>query len=358
MSRTATFPALVQDFFQRYLVVERRLRPNTVLAYRDAIKLFLRFLEQDRGRTPDALQLEEVLTPEAVLAFLAWLERERKCGMRSRNHRLAVVKSFALYVARVAPEHLERCQRVRALSCGRVDQPEVEYLEQQEAADLLQATGHGPYGLRDRALALLLYNTGARVQEIVDVNVSDLHLEAAPHVLLRGKGGKERTCPLWARTTRALKRWLDSLPRNEADSPVFVSVRGTRITRSGVAYVLRRTARRAGLEHPACAKRVTPHVIRHTTAMHLLEAKVDLSVIANWLGHASLSTTHDYVVLTDRMKQRALLASLQGLPELLAGSPPQEDLLAWLESLSTRSRYVESPSRDRPGVRLPARDST
>lgn len=290
---------LVQDFFEKHLTVERHASRHTVLAYRDALKLFLHHTAERHGCTADELDTE-VLDVEPVRSFLDWLETERHCTARTRNHRLAVIKAFARYVASVAPEHLERCRRIRQLRPAQFEHPAIEYLEEDEMLELVRAIDPAK-GHRDRALLLLLYNTGARVQEVVALDVEDLRLDPVPLVTLEGKGRKQRTCPLWARTVEALVAWLAE--RGGADGPLFVNTQGHRLSRSGVAYILRKLADRADIS-PRHATRVSPHVIRHTTAMHLLHAGADITTIAAWLGHAQLSTTHGYVEIDLRMKQK------------------------------------------------------
>ena len=325
---------LVQDYFEKHLAIERNASRNTVLAYRDALRLFLGHAAQRMGCAADQLD-HTILDVDAVQSFLGWLEKHRKCGPRTRNQRLAAIKAFARYVASVAPEYLERCRRIREMASARFDQPEVEYLDDDEMVELVKAATGG----RDRALFLLMYNTGARVQEVVDLDVCDIRLDPVPIVTLEGKGRKQRTCPLWARTVDALEQWLAQ--RGDAAGPLFLSAQRRRLSRSGVAYILRKLSTRADLS-PRHATRVTPHVIRHTTAMHLLHAKVDITTIAAWLGHSQLATTHGYVEIDLRMKQKALAATT-ALPELSQGNFPEGDLLTWLAGLGRSRRYVQSP---------------
>lgn len=334
---SATLQALVQDFFEKHLTIERHASRHTVFAYRDSLKLFLRYAAERAGCTADRLDYG-VLDVEVVCSFLLWLEKQRHCGPRTRNHRLAVIKAFARYVASVAPEHLERCRRIRELPPARFEHPEVNYLEDDEVLELMRAIVPAE-GRRNGALLLLLYNTGARVQEIVDLDVCDVRLDPLPVVTLEGKGRKQRTCPLWARTVDALNAWLSE--RGTTNGPLFLNTQGRRLSRSGVAYILRKLAERAGLS-PRHAARISPHVIRHTTAMHLLEAGVDITTIAAWLGHSQLSTTHGYVEVNLRMKQEAVAAAAV-LPELAQGEFPQGDLLTWLDALGRPKRYAQPP---------------
>jgi integrase/recombinase XerD len=331
----APLQALVQDFFEKHLTIERHASHHTVLSYRDSLRLFFRYAAERAGCNADQLDYG-VLDIEVVRSFLAWLEKQRQCGARTRNHRLATIKAFARYVASVAPEHLERCRRIRELKPAHFEHPEINYLEDDEVLELMRALAPTE-GRRDRALFLLLYNTGARVQEIVDLDVCKIRLDPVPLVTLEGKGRKQRTCPLWARTVEALKAWLAE--RGTDDGPLFLNTQGRRLSRSGVAYILRKLAAGAGLS-ARHAVHVSPHVIRHTTAMHLLEAGVDITTIAAWLGHAQLATTHGYVEVNLRMKQAAVAAAAT-LPELTQGEFPQGDLLTWLDALGRPQRYVQ-----------------
>jgi site-specific recombinase XerD len=328
----------VQDFFEKYLTTVRNASANTILAYRDCFKLFLRYAAENAGVEIDRLD-HSILEVEAVRSFLEWLERVRGCGARTRNQRLAAIKSFARYLASAAPEHLERCRRVREIPTAAFQRPEVEYLEIDEVAKLLTAAGADP---RDRALLLVLHNTGARVQELVDLDIVDVRLDPVALVTFEGKGRRQRTCPLWPRTVSAIEQWLDQ--RGRGEGPLFLNRQGRRLSRSGVAHILSTIAAKAQLE-PRHARRVTPHVIRHSTAMHLLESDVDITTIAAWLGHSGLDTTHAYVEINLRMKQQALAAAKLP-PQLERGSFPKGKLLNWLAALGRPRTYAQPP----PGI--------
>ena len=211
-----------------------------------------------------------------------------------------------------------------------------------------------PAGRRDLALLLLLYNTGARVQEVADLNVGDIHNDAIPFVRLLGKGRKQRSCPLWSRTTTAIRRMLADRRDLDASQPLFLGARGQRLSRSGITYLLRRCQQNSGVM-PQRAERLSPHVIRHTTAMHLLQSGVDITTIAAWLGHAQLATTNGYVEIDLRAKQAAI-ANETALPEACRGEYPSPDLIDWLERIGRRSSYVqceEAESRPRGHPRPP-----
>ena len=345
----ATFQALVQDFFMQHLTIERNASRHTIAAYRDAMKLFLRYASSAAACSPDQLD-HTVLDIHTVRAFLDWLLRERQCGPRTRNQRLAALKSFARYVALVAPEHLERCRLIRALPPARFEQPEVGYLTDDEIVRIIAAPDAStPAGRRDRALLLLMYNTGARVQELVDLDVGDIQHGAVPVVRLLGKGRKHRCCPLWSRTLAAIDRMLTDRPRAGLDQPLLVNARGRRLSRSGVAHLLRRAQTSADVS-PTRAARLSPHVVRHTTAMHLLQSGVDLTSIAAWLGHAQLSTTHAYVEIDLRTKQAAIAVE-SALPEIADAQYPTAHIVGWLERLAARPRYAQSPPATGPKTR-------
>jgi site-specific recombinase XerD len=219
---------------------------------------------------------------------------------------------------------------------------EVRYLDDDEVTKVVKASD-ASRSLRDRALLLVLYNAGLRAQELVDLNVADIHLDPVPYAVIVGKGRKQRTCPLWPRTVESIRAWLEELGAPEATAPLFVNARGGRLSRSGVADIIRRLVVRADFV-PRHAKRISPHVMRHTTAMHLLQAGVDITTIAAWLGHAQLATTHGYVEINLRMKQAAVAALATSLPKLPRYKFPSGDLLTWLENLG-RHRVMRSPSR-------------
>lgn len=329
----------IQDFFEKYLTIERNASRNTILAYRDAFRLYLQHAAEKHGVTVDQLD-DSILELDTVRSFLEWLERVRGSSPRSRNQRLAAIKTFARYLASIAPEHLERCRRIRAMRMAAFERPEVEYLEPDEVAQLLAGAGDDR---RNRALVLLLYNTGARVQELVDLDLASLRLGPVALVTFDGKGRRQRTCPLWKKTVVAIQQWLAE--RGPHPGPLFVNRQRLRLSRSGVAYILSAIATRAKLE-PRRARRVTPHVIRHTTAMHLLQSDVDITTIAAWLGHSTLDTTHGYVEIDLRMKQKAL-AAVKLPPGLTGGSFPRGKLLAWLANLGKTHNYALPPPVNR-----------
>ena len=307
MQMTPTFTVIVQAFFEQHLVAERGLSSNTILSYRDTMRLLLEYLTKELQRAPDRLTLEDFDTTR-VRQFLDWLETSlRHCTARTRNQRLAAIKAFFRYVATRTPEHLDRCRQIRDISAKRVEHKTVRYLEESEMQAILKGIAPpAPDAVRDQALLTLMYNSGARVSEIVGLNVLDLRLGAAPKVRVMGKGQKERDCPLWSQTVELLRQWLKfrGLPEN-ANAPLFVNARGERLTRSGIAYILKRAAQHADLpSDPTRPKNITPHVIRHTTAMHLLTSGVDdITVISAW--PRTCATQHNSYLRRDQQPNEA-----------------------------------------------------
>lgn len=327
-----SFPSLVQDFFCQRLLAQRNASPCTIAAYRDTFRLLLRYVQDQRQTAPTALTLADLDAP-LLLAFLDHLERDRHNAIRSRNARLIALRSFLHYAAGRDPANLPTIQRALAIPCKRCDTPLLGFLTREEVAAVQTALDLTTWsGRRDQALFATLYNTGARVSEAVDLRVADLvgGREATLH--LRGKGRKERVVPLWKSTVRLLASWLatrNALP----ETPLFPNHGGQRMTRSGVAHRLRLAVKKAAATCPSLrGRRISPHTFRHTTAMHLLQAGVDLTVIAIWLGHESPTTTHRYVEADLEMKRRALAALPEPVP-CKAPFTPSDDLLAFLDGL-------------------------
>lgn len=325
---------LLHSFFVDHLVALKGLRPASVRSYRDAIRLFLVFAATDKGCKITRLVLED-LSFDRVLQFLCHLEEVRGNHIRTRNQRLAVVHTFFEYVASRAPEMLHVCQRVAAIPIKRTPPAETHYLEPDEVETLMKALPrHGRLALRDRTLLLFLYNTGARVQEVADIRVEHLKFHPQPQVRLHGKGDKWRTCPLWEETARLLRALLESRGKSATPhDPVFTSVRGSPLTRFGIYKIVRRHASLL----VDTKWRLSPHVFRHTAAMHLLEAGVEVNVIRGWLGHADLSTTNRYAQINTRAKEQALRVCEPSRASGGSPDPPvwrsDDALLRWLDSL-------------------------
>lgn len=331
-AKAPTFASLLQDFFCDRLQRQRGASPHTVASYRDTFRLLLGFAEKSLRRAPMRLTLQD-LTPRFVLAFLDHLENERGNAVRTRNIRLAAIRSFFQHAARRTPDALPQCQQVISIPFKRFDRPEVGFLSRDEINALIAAPPESTWsGARDRVIFRVLYNTGARVTELIGLNLNDVSLDGAASVRFRGKGRKERSVPLWKTTRNSLRRWLQCLPEAPG-APVFTNRRGERLSRSGVQARLNVAVARATPNCPSLnGRRITPHVLRHTTAMHLLQAGIDIAVIALWLGHESPSTTHMYLEADLALKERALAR----LPEARGCRPRyrvNDRLLAFLEAL-------------------------
>jgi site-specific recombinase XerD len=316
--------ALVR-FFQDYLPNQRGMSTHTIRSYRDAIVLFLGFASQDAGHGVERLEIED-LRPERVTQFLASLENQRGNGVATRNARLAALHTLARFLATEHPQHMATLQAVLAVPFKRGGKnAPIEYLEQDEVRELLAAIDRSDdQGRRDYALFALMFNTGARVQEILNLRARNVRLDAPAQVRLTGKGNKIRVCPIWASTAQLLRPLCSEREGDDADMPLFVNQRGQPLTRFGVRYLLRRHLANAATRSPTLGgKSIHPHSIRHTTAIHLLKAGVDFASISQWLGHASLNTTMVYARADLDLKRQALL---QVFPDALA--PPKAGSLA------------------------------
>ena len=335
---TPTLGSLLYHFLLDYLPQQKGLRPSTVSSYRDTMRLFLAAVATDARQGVSELQLEQ-LTFERVLNFLRDLEHCRHNCISTRNQRLAALHTFFEYIGRQVPEMLHVSEKVSAIPIKRVALPEMCFMSREEIQRLFgQLPDRGRYALRDRALLLFLYNTGARVQEVSDLRLAHLTLAAPASVRLHGKGDKWRSCPLWNETVRALRSLLDQQRIVDPEAPVFTSASGQALTRYGIYKRVRKYA--AGIEDSKAVprpRRITPHVFRHSTAVHLLEAGVEVNVIRGWLGHVSLDTTNRYAEITLRMKEEAL--KLCEPDEVRSGRPAQptwpkdDELMRWLTSL-------------------------
>jgi site-specific recombinase XerD len=328
----------IRSFFEQHLVSQRGLSSHTILAYRDTMKLFLGFAARQRRKSTINLSLED-LNADTVRRFLDHLERVRQNTAATRNHRLAAIHSFFQYLAATDPRFIAHCQSIVAIPFKRRDHRIPEYLERKEVqAIFAQINGRTIWGQRDDALLRLLYNTGMRVQELVNLDVNHLRFSRPYTVRIFGKGRKERTCPLWKESVDALKIYLEarSIRWNET-GPIFVNAEGDRLTRFGVRYIIaRRVADAAKICPTLLTRNVTPHTFRHTTAMHLLQSNVDLSMIRSWLGHASIQTTHGYVEIDLEMKCKTLQACKKLIPtkkKRRSSWQKSPDILSWLSNL-------------------------
>jgi integrase/recombinase XerC len=337
MKNVSSLPALLRSFFEDHLAGQRDVSPNTIKAYRDAFLLFLRFAAKRSNRQVIRLQMED-LGPATLKDFLDHLENERRNCVATRNCRLVAIHRFFAFVAMCEPLHAQLCRKILDIPIKKTTTCPMTYLERDEVKTLLAAPelSH-PLGLRDLTLLTFLYNTGARVSEAVTLDVADVRFEAPAQVRITGKGRKQRWCPLWAETVERLRVYLQQRRLNDrSPQPLFVNARGQRISRHGVNVIVQRHFRTAAQQRRSLErKRIGPHTFRHTAAMHLLQAGVEINVIRAWLGHVSVATTSQYVEIDMKMKQEALKRCEPLVPTSVRGAPwrLREDLIQWLHDL-------------------------
>jgi site-specific recombinase XerD len=329
-------PHLVESYFREHLQRVRGASAHTVHAYRDTLRLLFAFLTEQLKRPVVELRTTD-LVAEHILAFLSHLESQRHNTAVTRNCRLAAIRSFFHHLMRHDPMHADQYARVLSVPAKRTKPAAVTYLEPEEVKVILaQPDRRTLRGIRDHALLLFLYNTGARASEALAVRPGDLNLAPPRRVRLHGKGSKDRFCPLWKETAAALRRVI-AAPEFRASDPVFRNARGEALSRDGLAYILAKyAAMAAGTRSTRTRIRVTPHVFRHSCAVALLQAGVDVSVIRDYLGHASTATTSRYISTNLQLKREALDAfwKRSGLaPTRPRPWPPRPDVLAFLASL-------------------------
>jgi len=322
----------VRRFLLEHLVSERNLSRNTQASYRDTLTLLLPFASEHSGRAIDRMTVDD-LTPAIVRKFLDHVEYVRGCSGVTRNHRLGTIHSLAKFIGMRSPLHIAWVTEIRAIPFKKTAKNLIGYLERAEMGALLKAPDRRTaLGDRDHAVLLFLYNSGARADEAAGLLIGNLHLKGSPAVRIMGKGNKWRLCPLWPATVTALSRLVTG--RNETE-PVFLGRRNERMTRFGIHRLVANYARLASKSTPSLSlKRVSPHTIRHTTAVHLLRSGVDINTIRAWLGHVSLDTTHVYAEVDMEMKATALASvDIKGLPQ----TPPRRtnlpSLMAFLKGL-------------------------
>lgn len=335
MTRTLSAPSfavLVQEFFGQRLLQQQNASAHTVASYRDTMCLLLRYFQERRGKQAADLVVTDLDAP-TVLAFLDDLERRRHNSIRTRNSRLAALRSFLKYATARDPNALPVAQRVLAIPMKRFERPLLGYLSRVEVAAILEAPDARTWsGRRDRALLGLLYNSGARVSEATAWRRADVTLEPSRSIQIRGKGRKQRIVPLWKGTASRLKEWLGEIGA-AVETPLFPNRHGGSLSRSGVEERLEHAVRVAAQRCVTLrGRKISPHTLRHTTAMHLLQSGVEVTVIALWLGHESPETTHQYVEADITMKER-VLGKVEEVSAKRSRYQPKPALLKFLEEL-------------------------
>lgn len=334
-SRAPTLQSLVESFFRVYLIQSCGASPNTICAYRDTLRMLFIYLCEYLRRPIESLRLDDV-NVNATIAFLEHLEKDRSNKIASRNARLAAIHTFVRYLLENDPEHAAQYARVLSLRSKRAPIGLAKYLEPEEVKELLaQPDQSTPAGGRDYALLLFLYNTGARISEALNVRAEDLSLDKPQHARILGKGNKTRICPLWPETARALSQ-LPEVRNGRGRDVVFCNRSGGKLTRDGASYLLRKYNDMAARTAPAFPKgRISPHVLRHSCAVALLQGGVELTVIRDYLGHKSIATTNRYVSTNLKMKRETLekFWRKSGITPSRARWEPKPSVLAVLEAL-------------------------
>jgi site-specific recombinase XerD len=331
------FSIHVTSFLTHHLAAQRNLSSNTIKAYRDVFTLFLRFCRDVQGIAPERLRLEQI-DVSLVESFLDHLEIERKSSPRTRNHRLATLHAFFRYVQAEEPAHIFQCQKILAIPLRRHAHGAVGYISKEELAEILaQPDLRTADGRRDAVLLSVLYDTGARVQELIDLSVGDVRLAPPPQVRLLGKGRKVRAVPLMDNTVQLLRDHLleNHLDRPEqVDKPLFQNARNQRLSRSGIRYILQKYLVRARSKLPTLNRTVSPHTLRHAKGMHLLQSGISLDMIRDFLGHVDVKTTQIYARANLEMKRQALEKITEPSPvPTIPSWQHNKDLLDWLRSL-------------------------
>lgn len=318
---------LITRFFVSYLANERGASQNTIAAYSDTLRLFIKHLCEKHGKQPEQLGVE-MLGSEEVLEFLDHLEHERNSSQSTRNQRLAAIKSFLHYAARENPELMLPNERIQAIRSKKTDHKPPPSLSVEQVHSILDSIDTVPLiGLRDKALIQLLYNTGARAQEIADLCINDLHIEKPATATLTGKGRKTRTIPLWHETVQLIQAYLRAREHAGIHSDhLFLNNKRQPITRFGIGRRIEHHGKNAAEKCPGLKNlTITPHVFRHTTALHLIETGSDITIVKEWLGHADIKTTSQYIEVSVARKREAL----EKLPP--PGSGEQVEMPEWKE---------------------------
>ena len=332
MKTNNNLPGLIEAFFTDRLMRQRQASPNTIASYRDSFCLLFKFAKQHLNKEPSNLSIED-LNAAFIGSFLNHIEKDRGNCARSRNVRLAAIHSFFKYIALHDPSHSALIQRVLAIPTKRYERKLIDFLTKPEVEALLAAPDQSTWGgRRDSALLHLAIQTGLRVSELIGLTCKDIVLDSGAHVRCKGKGRKERCTPIGKNLVSLLRSWLREQP-SPPDDPLFPNTRGGFLSRDGVEYLLTKHVAAAGQKCPSMKKkRVSPHVLRHTTAMELLQHGVDITVIALWLGHESPETTQMYVQANLKMKEKAL-AKTTPVNSKPGRYQPNDQLLAFLKSL-------------------------
>ena len=339
-----TFNYLVTTFFTSYLASERGLSSNTIASYSDCMKQLINYICKRFEIRVDSIDIQTI-TSEIILGFLNNIENERHNSTATRNQRLGAIKTFFNFLAHNVPELMHQNECIQAIKLKKTTHiPPPSLTVEEVAAILTVPDAETLLGARDKALLQIMYNTGARVQELADLTMTDFRFESPATVTLTGKGRKTRVIPLWQETVEHLQHYIALRTENGTESEhIFLNNKGEPMTRFGIGRRLEKHAKTAAEKYPSLRnRRITPHVIRHTTALHLIEAGNDIFIVKDWLGHVDIKTTSQYVEISIDRKRQAL----EKLPPPDGDSPPetpvwkQSDLIRFLNKCSSKAHYV------------------
>lgn len=332
------FTKALTSYFSTYLPETCGVSPNTCNSYRDAFKLLLLYFQEEKGVPANSIELR-MLNRNLASDFLDWLEMQRKVSVTTRNQRLAAMKAFAHYVQYRNPEYLENCTDIIAMRPKKHEKPVIPFLTEEELKALLaQPDPSTRHGLRDLTLLSLLYDSGARVQEITDLKLKDIRLTNPAMVTLTGKGRKARQVPLMKETCKLLDAYIRNFNLNSEPltSPLFFNQKGQALSRYGITYILKKYVSQAELDSDT--RKISPHVLRHTKAMHLLRAGVNMIYIRDFLGHVDISTTEVYARIDAEMKRKVFEEKVPNFtPNTTMPWEEDKDLLQWLTKFGKKS---------------------
>ncbi len=333
------FAVLLTSYLTKYLPAQRNVSSNTIKSYRDTFIVFLRYCSDTRKWQPNKISLKEI-NDDFIVDFLKYLEQERHCCPRTRKQRLTALHLFFRYVQIELPDYFLQCQRILMVCCPCPKHSSIQYFSVEELRRILaQPNLNTVTGRRDAVLLSLLYDSGARVQELINLKVNDIRIDSPPHVLIEGKGRKKRIVPLMMSTVECIRNYMDEYHLLETSNnahPLFFNRYGQKLSRAGIRYILLKYVNQSGFLNHETHRSISPHTLRHTKAMHLLMAKTPLPVIRDFLGHEDMNTTGIYVKANLEMKREALEQAAQetGLPSPVRCSwQVDNNLLEWLKSL-------------------------
>lgn len=326
--KTLNFSDYLLNYLTKYLPLHQGASENTIKSYRDSFTLWLKFCREGLNIHPEKVVMG-TLSRTNIEQYLLWLEKNRSCGVNTRNHRLTVMQAFLRYVSLENPEHLPLLNAILEIKCKKAPTKPVEYLSLDELQRIFaQPNTNTSKGKRDLALLSLLYDAGARVSEIINLKLCHVRLMKPATVALTGKGGKSRVVPITGDVLRILSNYIGTACSLVSDDYLFVNAKGEKLTRSGVEFILSKYAKEADV------RSVSPHVLRHSKAMHLVQAGVNIVYIRDFLGHSSIQTTEIYAKADSESKRRALEQASQSLvPKSKFSNAKRSELMTWLKEL-------------------------